>query len=86
MGKAKITCDRPDTLKASLELVGSAESKAGGQEKITLECGLIVNVYDNGSITFQGKVDECKEKKEKIINLINTINKNEDLNNEQHPN
>lgn len=81
MGKAKITCNKPEALKASLKLIGTAESKAGGQEKITLECGLITNVYDNGSVTFQGKVDECKEKKEKIINLINTLNRNEDLNN-----
>jgi len=53
MGKAKITCKKPKALKASLELIGTAESKAGGQEKITLECGLIANVYDNGSVTFQ---------------------------------
>jgi|GEM_PF-3666179 len=82
MGKAKITCKKPKALKASLELIGTAESKAGGQEKITLECGLIANVYDNGSVTFQGKVTECKEKKEEIINLIDKLNINEDLKNE----
>jgi hypothetical protein len=78
----KITCSNPEALKASLKLIGTAEKKAGGQEKITLECGLITNVYDNGSVTFQGKVDECKEKKEKIINLIDVLNTNKDLNNE----
>jgi len=82
MGKAKITCKKPKALKASLELIGTAESKAGGQEKITLECGLITNVYDNGSVTFQGKVTECQEKKEKIINLIDKLNADEDLKNE----
>jgi len=82
MAKAKITCKKPKALKASLELIGTAESKAGGQEKITLECGLITNVYNNGSVTFQGKVTECKEKKEKIINLINQLNTDEDLDDE----
>jgi predicted nucleotide-binding protein len=75
MGKAKITCKNSIALKASLELIGTAETKAGGQEKYTLESGLIVNVYDTGSVTFQGKITESKEK---ILNLIDILNNKED--------
>ncbi len=82
MGKAKINCNQPKVLKASLELIGTVESKSGGQEKVTLQCGLIINVYDNKSVTFQGKVDECKTKKQKIIELIKILNINESAKNE----
>jgi len=77
MGKAKIICKNPEALKAGLELNGTTERKAGGQEKCTLKCGLIVNVYDNGSVTFQGEITKSKEK---ILNLIDKLNTDENLN------
>ncbi len=73
MGKAKITCSNIPALKASLQSLGSSEIKSGGQEKFTLRCNLIVNVYNNGSVTFQGDIAKCQKEQEEIMKLIETL-------------
>jgi len=75
MSNKPITCNNITALKAILASSATLDTTTNGVSKYTFKNGTIVNVFDTGTVNFQGKITANCQIKEEVINIINTINK-----------
>jgi ribonuclease HIII len=69
-----VKCNNIGALKETLASMGAKnEHLAGGQHKYTLPDGLIINIYNTGSIVINGKNTDSEQAKA-IENRIQSIN------------
>jgi hypothetical protein len=73
--KNKLVCNNPKALKALLDNEATVDTSTSGVCKYTYSKGKIVNVFDNGTVNFQGKNEPNCNIEQAIIERITMINK-----------
>ncbi len=70
---AQYKASNPDSFKKSLELIPDIVQKrieASKNTMYTTNTGLIINVFDTASVTFQGDTTKGKDLMNKLIGLL----------------
>ncbi|WP_152019649.1 hypothetical protein [Aliarcobacter butzleri] len=77
MAQPKLKCDNISLFRDTLNLINgiTSENKPNGCIMSKTPKGLVVNTYDTGAVVFQGNEENAKEEKEKILKVIEGINK-----------